>query len=254
MNAFTVKWYIKFITSLLGYTPELKTALDMKKKGDWKEYKSFVDKHVKEWLIPLIDMADVNFVVKGKELVPENEPIIYTPNHASMFDIPAVFLNAPTMPMFIAKKELSMFPFLKQWMSVLDCVFVDRKKKNGSRSSLHDAIEMVKSGRSLVIFPEGTRSKNGEMAEFKGGAMKIAMESGAKVVPVLIEGSRARLEETGNITSGTVYVTFLSPIETKGLEKEDFFKMPEQIRAMLLNERVKQNAERQAEATSEIVE
>lgn len=254
MNAFTVKWYIKFITSLLGYTPELKTALEMKKKGDWTEYKPFVDKHVKEWLIPLIDMADVNFVVKGKDLVPENEPIIYTPNHASMFDIPAVFLNAPTMPMFIAKKELSMFPFLKQWMSVLDCVFVDRKKKNGSRSSLHEAIEMVKSGRSLVIFPEGTRSKNGEMAEFKGGAMKIAMESGAKVVPVLIEGSRARLEETGNITKGTVYVTFLPPIETKGLEKEDFLKMPEQIRAMLLNERAKQNAEKQAEATSEIVE
>ena len=232
----------------------VKNIIEMKKKGDWKEYKPFVDKHVKEWLVPLIDMANVKFVVKGKELVPENEPIIYTPNHASMFDIPAVFLNAPTMPMFIAKKELSMFPFLKQWMSVLDCVFVDRKKKNGSRSSLHDAIEMVKSGRSLVIFPEGTRSKNGQIAEFKGGAMKIAMESGAKVVPVLIEGSRARLEETGNVTSGTVYVTFLPPIETKGLEKEDFFKMPEQIRAMLLNERVKQNAERQAEATSEIVE
>lgn len=254
MNAFTVKWYIKFITSLLGYTPELKTALEMKRKGDWTEYKPFVDKHVKEWLIPLIDMADVKFVVKGKELVPENEPIIYTPNHASMFDIPAVFLNAPTMPMFIAKKELSMFPFLKQWMSVLDCVFVDRKKKNGSRSSLHDAIEMVKSGRSLVIFPEGTRSKNGQMAEFKGGAMKIAMESRAKVVPVLIEGSRARLEETGNITKGTVYVTFLPPIVTEGLEKEDFFKMPEQIRAMLQNERDKQNAEKQAEASSEIVE
>ena len=76
MNAFTVKWYIKFITSLLGYTPELKKALKMKKTQTWKEYKPFVDKNVREWLIPLIDMADVNFVVKGKELVPENEPII----------------------------------------------------------------------------------------------------------------------------------------------------------------------------------
>ena len=254
MNAFTVKWYVKFITSLLGYTPELKKALKMKKTQTWKEYKPFVDKNVREWLLPLIDMADVKFVVKGRELVPENEPIIYTPNHASMFDIPAVFLNAPTMPMFIAKKELSLFPFLKHWMWVLDCVFVDRQKKNGSRSSLHEAIEMVKSGRSLVIFPEGTRSKDGKLGEFKGGAMKIAMESGAKVVPVLIEGSRARLEETGNITSGTVYVTFLPPIETKGLEKEDFFKMPQQIRAMIQNERDKQNAEKQAEITSEIVE
>ena len=172
----------------------------------------------------------------------------------NMFDIPAVFLNAPTMPMFIAKKELSMFPFLKQWMWVLDCVFVDRQKKNGSRSSLQEAIEMVKSGRSLVIFPEGTRSKNGELGEFKGGAMKIAMESGAKVVPVLIEGTRARLEETGNITAGTVYVTFLPPIETKGLEKEDFFKMPQQIRAMIQNERDRQRAEKETETKSEKVE
>ena len=151
ISAVTLGIFVKFITSLLGYTPELKKALKMKKTQTWKEYKPFVDKNVREWLIPLIDMADVNFVVKGKELVPENEPIIYTPNHASMFDIPAVFLNAPTMPMFIAKKELSAFPFLKQWMWVLDCVFVDRKNKDGARSSLHDAIEMVKNGRSRIV-------------------------------------------------------------------------------------------------------
>lgn len=252
MNLFTFKWYTRFITSLLSYTPQLIKAVKMKKTKSWEEYKPFVDENVRDWLVPLIDMANVNFVVKGRALVPENEPIIYTPNHAGMFDIPAVFLNAPTMPMFIAKKELSMFPFLKQWMWVLDCVFVNRQKKNGSRSSLSEAIDMVKSGRSLVIFPEGTRSKDGKLGEFKGGAMKIAMESGAKVVPVLIEGSRERLEATGNVTAGTVYVTFLPPIETKGLEKEDFFKMPQKIRAMLQNERDMANAEKTAEASGEI--
>ena len=92
---------------------------------------------------------------------------------------------------------------------------------------------MVKNGRSLVIFPEGTRSKNGQLGKFKGGAMKIAMETGAKVVPVLIEGSRERLEATGNVTPGTVYVTFLDPIETKGLTKEEFFEMPEKIRQLI---------------------
>jgi 1-acyl-sn-glycerol-3-phosphate acyltransferase len=96
---------------------------------------------------------------------------------------------------------------------------------------------MEKNGRSLVIFPEGTRSKNGQLGKFKGGAMKIAMETGAKVVPVLIEGSRERLEATGNITPGTVYVTFLDPIETKGLTKDDFFKMPDEIRELLQKER-----------------
>ena len=130
-------------------------------------------------------------------------------------------------------------------MSVMDCVFVDRSNKDSARSSLHDAIEMVKNGRSIVVFPEGTRSKTGELGEFKGGAMKIAMETGAKVVPVLLEGTRERLEATGNVTAGKVYVTFLDPIETKGLTKEDFFKMPAQIREIIGDERKRQRAESQ---------
>ncbi len=243
MNTKTIKWYTKFLTSLFKLNPELKTAMEMKKTKPWEEYKAYVDKQLYDWLNPLIDMAGVNFEVKGRENIPENEPVIYTPNHSSMFDIPAIVLTTPKPPMFIAKKELSKIPVLKDWMWVIDCVFVDRKNKNSARSSLYDAIEMVKNGRSLVIFPEGTRSKDGTLGEFKGGAMKIAMETGAKVVPVLIEGSRARLEETGNVTAGTVYVTFLEPIETKGLTKEDFFAMPEQIRGLIEAQRDKNKTE-----------
>lgn len=239
MNAFTIKWYTKFLTSLLKLNPELKIAMDMKRNEPWEKYKAYVDDKLYAWLNPLIDMAGVTFEIKGRENIPENEPVIYTPNHSSMFDIPAIVLTAPKPPMFIAKKELSVFPVLKDWMWVIDCVFVDRKNKDSARSSLHEAIEMVKNGRSLVIFPEGTRSKDGTLGTFKGGAMKIAMETGAKVVPVLIEGSRDRMEATGNITPGTVHVTYLEPIETKGLTKEDFFKMPEEIRGLIQAERDK---------------
>ncbi len=241
MNAFTIKWYTKFLTSLLKLNPELKIAMDMKRNEPWEKYKAYVDDKLYAWLNPLIDMAGVTFEIKGRENIPENEPVIYTPNHSSMFDIPAIVLTAPKPPMFIAKKELSVFPVLKDWMWVIDCVFVDRKNKDSARSSLHEAIEMVKNGRSLVIFPEGTRSKDGTLGTFKGGAMKIAMETGAKVVPVLIEGSRDRMEATGNITPGTVHVTYLEPIETNGLTKEDFFKMPEEIRGLIQAERDKKN-------------
>ena len=239
MNAFTIKWGFKFITSLLKRTPALKKAKELKATGVWENYKPFVDKEMFDWLNPVIKMAGVDFVAKGKEKIPCDEPVIYTPNHSGMFDIPAIVLNTPKPPIFIAKKELGAVPFISDWMDVLDCVFVDRNNKNSARSSLHDAIEMVKNGRSIVVFPEGTRSKTGELGEFKGGAMKIAMETGAKVVPVLIEGSRERLEATGNVTAGTVYVTFLDPIETKGLSKEEFFAMPSQIREIIKKERDK---------------
>ena len=239
MNLHTAKWFAKFFTSLVERNKRLQQIREMKKNMPWQEYRPTVDKEIKDWLRPLIDMAGVDFIVQGAEKIPVDEPVIFTPNHAGAFDIPAIVLSAPNSPIFMAKKELSQIPFLKSWMDAVDCVFVDRSNKQSAHSSLQQAIDAVADGRSLVIFPEGTRSKTGEIGKFRGGAMKIAMETGAKVVPVLIEGTRARLEETGNVTAGTVYVTYLDPIETKGLTKDEFFEMPEQIRALLLNERAK---------------
>ena len=243
MNLHTAKWFAKFFTSLLDRSKELKKVEEMKKTMSWREYRPFVDEVLYGWLNPMIDMAGVNFVVNGVEKIPENQPVIFTPNHAGAFDIPAICLTAPKPPIFMAKKELGQIPVLKKWMDAVDCVFVDRANKKSAHSSLQQAIDAVKDGRSIVIFPEGTRSKNGEIGEFRGGAMKIAMETGAVVVPVLLEGTRDRLEATGNVTAGTVYVTYLDPVETKDLEKEDFFKMPPQIRQMLVDEREKQKKE-----------
>ena len=235
-----MKWFGKFFTTLLERKDKLKKVQEMKKTQSWREYRPVVDEVLYDWLNPMVDMAGVNFVTTGVEKIPENEPIIYTPNHAGAFDIPAIVLTAPKPPIFMAKKELGKIPVLKNWMDAVDCVFVDRNNKTSAHSSLQQAIDAVKDGRSIVVFPEGTRSKTGELGEFRGGAMKIAMETGAKVVPVLLEGTRDRLEQTGNVTAGTVYVTYLDPVETKGLTKEDFFKMPGEIRAMIQAERDRQ--------------
>lgn len=239
-SALTVKWFTKFCTSLVGLNPDLKKAMALKEQGKWEEYKPIVDGALYRWLNPLMDLAGINFVVKGKEKLPADEPLIYCPNHQGVFDFPAVILNVPKPCAFISKKEAEKLPLVHKWMWVMDCVFIDRSNHRAAHGSLNEAIELVKNGRSMVIYPEGTRSKTGEMAEFKGGAMKIAMESGARVVPVLLEGTRERLEKTGNIIPGTVYVTFLDPIETKGLTREDFKKMPGEIRQQLLDERERQ--------------
>ena len=233
----TVKWFKEFWGSLVRINPQRKKAVELKKTGDWATYKPYVDECLYNWFNPLMKLGGIEFVVKGKENIPENEPVIYTPNHSGVFDFPAIILNAPSPCAFLSKKEAKKLPMIKDWMWVMDCVFVDRSNKEAAHKSLEEAIELVKNGRSFVIFPEGTRSKNGQLGEFKGGAMKIAMETGAKVVPVLIEGTRDRLETTGNIVPGTVYVTFLPAIETKGLTKEDFFKMPAEIRQMIQDER-----------------
>lgn len=244
MNIFTIKWFGKFFSSLIKLNPKLKQAREMKKTMPWQEYKPFVDNELYNWLNPLVDMAGVEFVVKGQEKIPRDRAVIYTPNHSGAFDIPAIVLTTPAPPMFMAKKELGKLPMLNGWMDVIDCVFVDRNNKSTAHSSLQDAIDKVKTGRSIVVFPEGTRSKNGELGQFRGGAMKIAMETGAVIVPVLIEGSRERLEATGNVTAGNVYVTFLEPIETEGLTKDDFFAMPPKLRQLIQDEKDRQQKDR----------
>jgi 1-acyl-sn-glycerol-3-phosphate acyltransferase len=254
MNIHTLKWFTKFFTSLVERNDKLKEIQKMKKTMPWQKYRPIVDKEIKDWLNPMVNMAGVNFVVSGQEKIPKGGKVIYTPNHAGAFDIPAIVLTAPDSPIFMAKKELGQVPFLKNWMDAVDSVFVDRKNKTSAHSSLENAIKAVRDGRSLVIFPEGTRSKDGKLGEFRGGAMKVAMETGATVVPVLIEGTRACLEETGNVTAGTVYVTYLDPIVTTGLTKDDFFKMPAQIRAILLNERNRQRAIQKQESRAEVIE
>ncbi len=241
MNLHTLSWFNEFFVSLVKRGKNLKEVQKLKKIKHWKEYRPTVDGILHGWLNPLMDKAGVSFKIKGKEKVPVDEPVIFTPNHSGAFDIPAIILTAPKVPIFMAKKEFKKIPLLNEWMDAVDCVFVDRNNKDSARSSLHEAIEAVKDGRSLVVFPEGTRSKTGELGKFRGGAMKIAMETGAKIVPVLIEGARERLEKTGNITSGIVSVTYLDPIVTKGLKKEEFFQMPEKIRALIQKERDAQN-------------
>ncbi len=239
MNLHTLSWFTEFFTSLVKRGDKLKEVNKLKKTKAWREYRPLVDEVLKGWLNPLMDKAEVTFDVKGAEKIPTDEAVIFTPNHSGAFDIPAICLTSPVIPIFMAKKELKKVPYLKKWMDAVDCVYVDRSNKDSARSSLHEAIEAVKDGRSLVVFPEGTRSKTGELGKFRGGAMKIAMETGAKIVPVLIEGSREKLEQTGNITSGVVCVTYLDPIITTGLTKEDFFAMPEKIRAVIQAERDK---------------
>ncbi len=239
MDLRTLNWFREFFVSLVKRNKNLKEVQQRKKTESWREYRPEVDRVLFGWLNPLMEMAGVTIEVSGTEKIPVNEPVIYTPNHSGAFDIPAIVLTAPQVPIFMAKKEFQKIPFLNKWMDAVDCVFVDRNNKNNARSSLHEAIDAVKDGRSLVVFPEGTRSKTGELGKFRGGAMKIAMETGAKVVPVLIEGTRERLEKTGNITSGIINVTYLDPIVTKGLSKEEFFKMPERIRSLIQAERDK---------------
>ena len=234
MTFHTLKWFTKVAFSLLKLIPKMKKGVKLKNTGEFSEYKPFVNEELKKWLNPLMKSAGVDFVVKGIENVPENEAVIYVPNHQGLFDMPALILNTPEPCGFIAKIELKKIPIVRTWMWLLDCVFIDRQNKREARVAIKESIELINKGRSMVIFPEGTCSPDGIPLPFKSGVMMIAKDTKAKIVPVVIEGTKERFEASKNITPGTVNVTFLPCIETANLSREELKAIPDEVRRQIV--------------------
>ena len=123
------------------------------------------------------------------------------------------------------------------WMKLLGCVFVKRDDIRASVKALNDATAIVESGRSFVIFPEGTRYKGeeGGAGEFKAGAFRIAIKTGVPVVPVAISGARGLFEGHGlRATPGDIRVRILPAIQTAGMSKAEQKQLPDAVRQTIL--------------------
>ena len=217
----TIAWYTRFVASLVPIMPKMKKCEKLHETEPWQVYKPVVDDAVLKWMTPIVKYAGVTYDVKGTENIPADETVLFVCNHSGMFDFPAVLMCLEKPCPFIAKKEAAKIPIVKNWMTVMDCVFIDRDNAREAVKALNAAAELITDGRSVVIFPEGTRSKDGQLGEFKNGGYKIAQKTGCKVVPVLIENTRHALEETGNVLPTRVKVTVLEPIETKDMPREE---------------------------------
>ena len=124
--------------------------------------------------------------VIGEENVPKDEAVLYVANHKSMADIPVAYARCPGLTGFVAKDVVDKVPALRTWMRRLHCEFLDRHDIKQGLKVILSCIEKVKRGISIFIFPEGTRSRTGELAEFKGGSFKIATRTNCPIIPVAI--------------------------------------------------------------------
>ena len=119
----------------------------------------------------------------------ENEPFVVISNHQSFVDIPLLLGYFPKSIGFVAKKEIRNWLIFNFWMDRAQCVFLDRKNPKRALSSMKEAMKSIKNGNSIVIFPEGTRSSNGEVGEFKKGSFKLATSTKVPIIPVAIDGT-----------------------------------------------------------------
>jgi len=171
------------------------------------------------WTAYVLKVFDVDVAIQGAEhMAPlAGRKFIIMSNHQSQLDIPCLGKAADRVLGFVAKRELLRVPLLNFWMRRIGCVFIDRTDKRGAHAALEKAARDM-GETPLVVFPEGTRSKDGKLLPFKLGGTRLALLSQAVIVPVRIEGSRDAVE---NRRPGArripVRVTVFPPFDTQGL-------------------------------------
>lgn len=200
-----------------------------------------------QWIFRvLIRIAGAKVIVKGRENIPKGEAVLYVANHQSFFDviISYTLFNDPTA--FIAKKEFEKVPLLNINMKALSMLFMDRDDIKQSLGVIKTAISSIKEGRSIFIFPEGTRNKSGDelnLAPFHRGSFKPAQRTGCKIVPIAFNNTETLFEKNfPHVTPARVVVEIGKPVAYGDLTKDQQKHIDEYFRDGIL-QMLKKNQE-----------
>ena len=192
----------------------------------------------------IIKLAGIELTVIGEENISEG-PVLYIGNHRSFFDIVITYARCKNLTGYIAKKEMLSIPLLRTWMKRLYCLFLDRENPKEGLKTILQAIDYVKHGISICIFPEGTRNKNAsetELLPFHEGSFKIATKTGCPIIPVCISHSSAVFEDhLPRIVPTHVTIEYGAPIYPKELSREEQKFIGKHVQE-LMTETLKKNA------------
>lgn len=173
------------------------------------------------WARSMLVSAGVKVRIHNPERVSREAGAVYISNHVSWFD---VFVLAAELPRysFIAKAELRKIPLFGYGAEAAGIVFLDRDNRKAAFESYKVAAKEVERGRSIVVFPEGTRGRDYHLRPFKKGPFVLAIAAQCPIVPTIVHGSREVMAKGGfRVRSGVIDVHFLDPIEARGLDYDD---------------------------------
>jgi 1-acyl-sn-glycerol-3-phosphate acyltransferase len=172
--------------------------------------------------------------VEGLEKIDTSKPQVYVVNHLSAFDIPVLYTHLPFQFRILAKKELFRYPFMGWHLRRSGQIPVVLENPKASVRSLNLAVAAIRKGNSLVIFPEGGRSPNGQLQAFMGGAFYAAVKAQVDVVPIVLVGTYEMLKMNSyHIKPGPVQMVVGSPISTVGMSTRDIAKITERARIVM---------------------
>ena len=175
----------------------------------------------KYWSKGIIWMTGCTLTVEGLENIPPTGSICFVSNHVGIFDVVLALANIGRPFGFIAKKELSFVPFLNLWILMLGGLFIDRGSIRKALKTINHGIDKIRRGGSMLVFPEGTRSKGRGLLPFRSGAIRLATHSLATIVPIAITGSYDVFERHYRVHAVPVRLVFCPPINPNDMSADE---------------------------------
>jgi 1-acyl-sn-glycerol-3-phosphate acyltransferase len=199
--------------------------------GEGRAHRSLV-----HWARISLRLARVPITVAGLERLDRRQPYVFMPNHASFVDILLVFACIPHNFRIVVKKEIFSIPFLGWAVKSSGQISLDRENPRKGLQSLKQASDLLKKGLSIVVFPEGTRSRDGRVHEFKATLFVLPIRTRTPVVPVLIEGTFEALPRGSVLLRRCpIRVSFLDPIPADSFSDKDRASYADEVRQSLIS-------------------
>lgn len=209
---------------------------EAKAEGNTEKEREFILKATSTWGPMVLDRFGSKLTIQGMENLPDEGPVVFVGNHQGYADIFAYCAAFQKFQFgFVAKDNLSKIPLYGEWIRRIGSVFIERDDARASLQAINEGIKKIENGYSLVIFPEGTRSKGNAPGEFKKGSLKLATKPGVPIVPVTINGSYRMFEEKGYLKGANIDMIVHPPIETRGMSRQDEKELTEKVEKIIID-------------------
>mgnify|MGYP005842677077 CR=1 FL=1 len=227
----TLIWFIYFWLYQIYSLTFLPKLRKLERIGEQEQLESLIHQISRNWAQVMVNLTGSKIQVKGEANIPRDQAVLFVSNHQANFDIPLLLGYIDKPKGFIAKVELTKLPIVSMWMKRINCVFIDRKNVRQSLQAINEGVEILRRGYSLVIFPEGTRSRSNQLGEFKKGSLKLALKAGVPIIPVTINGSYKIMEQSNYlIRPAKVKIVIGKPIFIEQLTEEEKNNLAEIVR------------------------
>lgn len=224
--------FFKQLVSMEKYRKSIDALRDSATPAELREY---IGTHNNPLIKQIVADFKLNIEVIGRDNIPEDKGCVFISNHQGYLDVVAIlYALEDKQAGFIAKAEMRKVPYVGKWIESVGGFFIERGNPRSSLRVFKECWKRLKSGDSIVIFPEGTRSKGPLMGEYKRAAFKLATggHTGAPIVPIVIDGTYLYYENQGYLKTNIgvpMTVEFLDPIYVDTLSKDEIKDLPEYV-------------------------